>query len=404
VNEQSQEILGTTTDPYLEHGVSSEKTGVHDAIKDFDKGLFPGAFCQILPLPANLPAAFTDQFCQVIHTDGAGTKSNVAYLAMKEGLGLHFLATSLHDAIVMNTDDMACVGICDHINLTNHIDRNANRVNDVVLARLLHGYYDYITKMSQLGITLSHAGGETADVGSYMTTMGLAVTAQAFIERSKVIDCSNIQPGAYIVGLASDGKCSYEDVYNSGIRSNGLTLAIHTLLAPYYRKYTETMDDTIDPEKLFRGVYKLEDKLEGTPLTIAEAILSPTRTYLPVVRDILQDNIPVQGIIHCSGGGLTKSKKFGNRITYVKDAVLDLTVPPIFREIQRLGGISDYYMYQIFNMGIGMEFIVATREDAMRIIQHAAKYDIRAHIIGRTERSADGVNHVKIGENIYNNN
>ena len=391
-----------TNDPYAELGVSSKKTGVHKATKGLSKGLYPGAFCQIVPMSRNLPDEVISSYAQVIHSDGVGTKSNVAYLAMKEGVSEDFLYNLAQDAIVMNTDDMACVGITNDIYISNHIARNSNRVNDEALATVIQGYSYFFRKMQELGINLYNAGGETADVGSYTTTMGIDVTASAVIVKEKIIDCGNIAPGEYIVGLASNGKSSYEDKENSGIRSNGLTLAINTLLCPYYRKYQETMDATIEEEKLFCGKYRLEDKLDGTSLTIAEAILSPTRTYLPVINDILQEDISVSGIIHCSGGGLTKSINFGQSITYVKDEVYNLSVPPIFKAIQEIRGIDDYHMYQTFNMGIGMEVIVKSLADAEKVISNANKYDISASIIGHTETSEDGKNSVLIGENVYN--
>lgn len=390
-----------TNDPYAELGVSSKKTGVHKATKGLSKGLYPGTFCQIVTMSRNLPSEVISSYAQVIHSDGVGTKSNVAYLAMKEGVSEDFLYNLAQDAIVMNTDDMACVGITNDIYISNHIARNSNRVNDEALAKIIQGYSNFFHKMQELGINLYNAGGETADVGSYTTTMGIDVTASAVISKEKIIDCSNIAPGEYIVGLASNGKSSYEDKENSGIRSNGLTLAINTLLCPYYRKYQEAMDATIEEEKLFCGKYRLEDKLDGTSLTIAEAILSPTRTYLPVINDILQDDISVSGIIHCSGGGLTKSINFGKSITYVKDKVYDLSVPPIFKAIQEIRGIDDYHMYQTFNMGIGMEVIVKSLADAEKVISIANKYDISASIIGHTKTSRDGKNSVLIGENVY---
>lgn len=383
-------------------GCLQRRPGVHKATKGLSKGLYPGAFCQIVPMSRNLPDEVISSYAQVIHSDGVGTKSNVAYLAMKEGVSEDFLYNLAQDAIVMNTDDMACVGITNDIYISNHIARNSNRVNDEALAKVIQGYSNFFRKMQELGINLYNAGGETADVGSYTTTMGIDVTASAVIVKEKIIDCGNIAPGEYIVGLASNGKSSYEDKENSGIRSNGLTLAINTLLCPYYRKYQETMDATIEEEKLFCGKYRLEDKLDGTSLTIAEAILSPTRTYLPVINDILQEDISVSGIIHCSGGGLTKSINFGQSITYVKDEVYNLSVPPIFKAIQEIRGIDDYHMYQTFNMGIGMEVIVKSLADAEKVISNANKYDISASIIGHTETSEDGKNSVLIGENVYN--
>lgn len=390
-----------TNDPYAELGVSSKKTGVHKATKNLSKGLYPGAFCQIVPMSRNLPDEILSSYAQVIHSDGVGTKSNVAYLAMKEGLSEDFLHNLAQDAIVMNTDDMACVGVINDIFISNHIARNSNRVNDEALAKIIQGYSNFFQKMQELGINLYNAGGETADVGSYTTTMGIDVTATAVISKDKIIDCSNIGPDEYIVGLASYGKSSYEDKENSGIRSNGLTLAINALLSPYYRKYEETMDGTIDKEKLFCGKYRLEDKLDGSSLTVAEAILSPTRTYLPVLRDILQDDIQVSGIIHCSGGGLTKSINFGNSITYVKDKLYDLEVPPIFKSIQEIRNIDDYHMYQTFNMGIGMEIVVKSLSDADKVIAYANQYDIPAFIIGYTKASEDDHNRVKIGSSLY---
>lgn len=390
-----------TNDPYAQLGVSSKKEGVHKATKNLSKGLYPGAFCQIVPMSRNLPEEVINNFAQVIHSDGVGTKSNVAYMAMKEGISKDFLCNLAQDAIVMNTDDMACVGIVNDIYISNHIARNSNRVDDEALSMIIQGYSNFFQKMQELGINLYNAGGETADVGSYTTTMGIDVTASAVIQKDKIIDCSNIGPGEYIVGLASYGKSSYEDKENSGIRSNGLTLAINALLSPYYRKYEESMDGTIDKEKLFCGKYRLEDKLEGSSLTVAEAILSPTRTYLPVLRDILQDDIQVSGIIHCSGGGLTKSANFGNRITYVKDKLCDLEVPPIFKAIQTIRNIDNYHMYQTFNMGIGMEIIVKSLSDAEKVIAYANKYEIPAFIIGHTEVSEDDKNRVKIGSSVY---
>lgn len=389
-------------DPYAELGVSSKKTGVHKATRNLSKGLYPGAFCQIVPMSRNLPDSILDKYAQVIHSDGVGTKSNVAYLAMKEGISEDFLYNLAQDAIVMNTDDMACVGITDDIYISNHIARNSNRVNDEAIAKIIQGYSNFFERMSALGINLYNAGGETADVGSYTTTMGIDVTASAIISKDKIIDCSNIGPDEFIVGIASDGKSTYEDRENSGIRSNGLTLAINTLLSPYYRKYSETMDATIDKSKLFCGKYRLEDKLQGSSLTVAEAILSPTRTYLPVIKDILQAGIQVSGIIHCSGGGLTKSINFGKGITYEKDVFpCRVSVPPIFEEIQKIRDIDDYHMYQTFNMGIGMEVIVKSPSDASKIIDLANCYNINAHIIGRTKASPDGINRVTIGNCIY---
>ena len=393
-------------DPYAQVGASSTKRGVHEATRNLSKGLYPGAFCHIVSVSKSFPKEIQEKYAQVIHSDGVGTKSNVAYIAMKEGLGTGYLRNAPQDALVMNTDDMACVGITNDIYVSNHIARNANRVDDKALAEIIAGYSDFFKKMEEWGINLYNAGGETADVGSYTTTLGLDVTATAVLEKDKIIDCSNIKPGQYIVGLASYGQSIYEDSYNSGIRSNGLTLAINSLLSPYYRKYTETMDQTVDPNKLFAGVYRLEDKLEGSFLTVADAILSPTRTYLPVLQEVLNSDINVSGIIHCSGEGLTKSINFGENIAYVKDNIKAFETPVIFKEIQRIRDIDDRYMYQTFNMGIGMEIIVDTEEDANKVISIAHSFNIPASIIGYTAQSKEG-NQVEIGnvkKLVYTNN
>lgn len=387
-------------DPYSVLGVSSKKEGVHEATKNLSKGLYPGAFCQIVSVPRNLPEDIQENFVQIIHSDGVGTKSNVAYLAMKEGLGTEFLHSLPQDAVVMNTDDMLCVGVTNDIYISNHIARNANRVNDEALSIIIQGYADLFKQLGDMGIRLYNAGGETADVGSYTTTVGIDVTASSIIPKSQVIDCANIKPGEYIVGLASFGKSIYEDKENSGIRSNGLTLAINTLLCPYYRKYEEVMDGTAKKENLFIGKYRLEDKLNGSNLTVAQAILSPTRTFLPVIAKVLDNDIKISGIIHCSGGGLTKSINFGKNIAYIKDKLSEIDVPPIFREIQNIGNISDYYMYQTFNMGVGMEVIVNSIKEANKIIEIARGFNIDAAIIGHTEESSSG-NRVEIGEIVY---
>ncbi len=382
-------------DPYAGLGVSSKKEGVHKAIKNLSKGLYPGAFCQIVSVGSSLPKEIQDNYVQILHSDGVGTKSNVAYIAMREGFGYQILKTLPQDAVVMNTDDMACVGVTNDIYISNHIARNANRVNDEALGEIIGGYSDLFNKMETLGIHLYNAGGETADVGSYTTTMGIDVTASSIIPKSEVIDCNNIKENQYIVGLASYGKAKYEDRENSGIRSNGLTLAINTLLHPDYRKYKEVMDQTVPEDNLFVGKYHLEDKLKGTNLKVVDAILSPTRTYLPVLNKLKEEKVKIYGIIHCSGGGLTKSINFGNNIAYIKDGINKFETPAIFKEIQEIRNISDYNMYQTFNMGIGMEIIVDTEDDANKIIEVSNGFNIDAKIIGHTEKTNQG-NLVKI--------
>lgn len=386
-------------DPYEELGVSSKKEGVHEAIKNLSKGLYSGAFCKINKMPDNLPQEIIDKYVQIIHSDGVGTKSNVAYLAKMEGLGNSFLRTIPQDALVMNIDDMACVGVTNNIYISNHIARNANRISNEDISEIIKGYSDFYDFMKNLGINIYGAGGETADVGSYTTTLGVDVTASSIIERKKVIDCSNIKPNEYIVGFASYGKSNYETKENSGIRSNGLTLAINSLLNPYYRKYKEVMDSTIDEKKLFNGKYYLTDKLKETSLSIAEAILSPTRTYLPIIKKILEEELNISGIIHCSGGGLTKSLNYGNGIKYVKENINYLKTPRIFEEIQEIRGFKDINMYQTFNMGIGMEIIARTIHDAFKIKKIANSFGIDSAIIGVTSKSENEYNEVNIINN-----
>lgn len=390
-------VVTEGTDPYAEVGVSATKKGVHEATKNLPKGLYPGAFCKILPMPSSLPLGVVNKYVQIIHSDGVGTKSNVAYLAKVMGLPnyLDYFRALPQDALVMNTDDMACVGVIgEDIYISNHIARNANRISDTDIAEIIRGYSDFFNLMGQHGINLVDAGGETADVGSYTTTMGLDVTAVATIEKSKVIDCANIKPGQIIVGLASAGQCSYEKKYNSGIRSNGLTLAINALLSPYFRRYTEAMDLTIAKDKVFGGCFDLTDKLPGTSLTVAEALLSPTRTYLPVLKKIIEKGTNISGMIHCSGGGLTKSINFGNNIRYVKNNLIE--IPPMFQVIKNVREIDDRYMFQTFNNGTGMEIIVPNVEDAAKIIMAAKEFNIEAKIIGYTEASLDMANEVVI--------
>lgn len=373
-----------TRDPYAGLGVSSGKEGVHKATKDLSKGIFPGAFCKI----TDVPPMFDQNFAEVVHCDGAGTKSNVAYLMKMEGFKnyLKYFSSLAQDVAVMNIDDMAAVGIFENISLSNHIERNAGRISDKDYAAVIKGYIKFFDRLREYGIDITEKGGETADVGSYITTMGLAATTVGYIEKSRVIDCSNIRPGNIIVGLSSAGQSIYEDSYNSGIRSNGLTLAINAMLSPYYRKYMEAWDSALDLEVVFRGPYLLKDKLEGTNLTVGESLLSPTRTYLPILKKVFESNkIRINGIIHCSGGGMTKCINFGTGIKYVKNSLLE--IPPLFNVIQKTEDIKWRYMFKTFNMGTGMEIIVPEKKDAMAIIEIAKGFNVDAKIIGYTESS-----------------
>ena len=370
--------------PYEELGVSATKKGVHEATKNLPKGLFPGAFCKIV----NMPSMFGSDFVKVMHSDGAGTKTNLAYLMKMERFKdyLKYFSSLAQDVTVMNIDDMAAVGVVSDIFISNHISRNANRISDKDISAVINGYMIFLEALRKLGINITETGGETEDVGSYVTTFGLGATTDGYIERSKVIDCSNIRSGDIIVGLSSVGQSFYESNYNSGIRSNGLTLAINCMLHPYYRKYTAAWDSALDVSKVFRGPYYLHDKLEGTNLTIGEALLSPTRTYLPILKKIFDiPEIDIHGIIHCSGGGMTKSINFGKGIRYVKENLP--CMPPLFKAIQSTEDIEYRYMYQTFNNGIGMEIIVPDCKTAMTIIEISKKMGVNATIIGSVEKS-----------------
>ncbi len=386
------------TNDYEKLNVKTTKESLDEASGSLYKGVLPKAFCQIMPLPNNVEDDLQKKYFQIIHSSGVGTKSNVAYIAMQEGLGTQYLKRIPQDAIVMNTDDMACVGVTDNFYLTNHIARNAGRINDLVIADIIKGYDEYYQKMQSLGINLYNAGKDVMDVGSYTTTLGIDATASAILEKEKIINCAGIRENEFIVGLASYGQSTYEDYENSGMRSNGLTLAINSLLSPYYREYEECLDKTVLESKLFTGPYRLKDKLKGSDMTIVDALLSPTRTYLPILKQVLSSDIKVSGIIHCTNGGLTKSLNYGENISYIKRDLNKLIVPPIFKEIQACRGISDYNMYQTFNMGVGMEIIVPTLEDAQKIIAISQSFNVDAQVIGVTMYNKNG-NAVEINGN-----
>jgi phosphoribosylformylglycinamidine cyclo-ligase len=373
-------------DLYQELGVSSSKEGVHKATKDLEKGLFPGAFCKII----DVPKMFDQSYAKVMHADGAGTKSNLAYLMKMEGYDdyLRYFSSLAQDVMVMNTDDMFAVGPVSEISFSNHISRNAIRISDDDIAAVINGYTKFVSLLKEYGIDIKECGGETADVGSYTTTIGLDATFDGYIKKKEVIDCSNIRPDNIIIGLPSYGQSIYETVYNSGIRSNGLTLGINCMLSPYYRKYIETWDSALDVNKVFRGPYMMDSKLDGTGLTVGEALLSPTRTYTPVLNRLFSDPYTIiNGIIHCSGGGMTKSMNFGQGIVYVKNQLID--VPPLFNAIQATEDIDDVNMYKTFNMGTGMEIIVPEMDIALHVLRIIKSFGIDAQIVGYVSKSKD---------------
>ena len=364
-------------------GVSASKEEVHSAIQHLDKGLYPLAFCKILP---DL-AAGSARYCNLLHADTAGTKTSLAYLYWRETGDLSVWAGVAQDAIVMNLDDMACVGCTDDILLSSTIGRNKTHIPAEVIAAVIRGTSDFIENMRAQGIQLHLAGGETADVGDIVRTIDVGVTAFARMKRSAVV-VNHIQSGDVIVGLASFGQANYESAYNGGMGSNGLTAARHDVLAHAYAgQYPESYDPNLPPEVVYTGQRRLTETVQagGQAVSIGKLILSPTRTYLPVLKEMLAlYRKKIHGLIHVTGGGQTKVLKFVENVHVIKDNLFDL--PPLFRLIQDSSGTDWREMYQVFNMGHRMEIYLPARhaEDVMAI---AENYGIAAKIIGRVERA-----------------
>jgi len=376
-------------DAYLSRGVSSTKDDVHRAIKNTDKGEFGGAFCKLIADPFG-----SSDYCAAMHADGAGTKSSLAYIKYNETGDFSVYADIAQDSIVMNLDDLLCVGATDNFVMSNTIGRNAHRVDGNAIKAVIDGYLDFLTRMRAYGINVVMSGGETADVGDIVSTLIVDSTLFVRIKREDVIDCDNIKDGDAIIGFASFGKSVYEKKYNSGIGSNGLTAARHLLLSKYYaEKYPETYSNTIDISKVYCGKYKLDDILPGSDMSVGDAILSPTRTYAPVVKEVLSAfRNDIHGIIHCTGGGQVKCRNFGNGIHYVKNSLFD--TPPLFKAISENSDIGMKEMYQVFNMGHRLE-MYCPKEKAEDIIKISEKYGIEAKIVGYVEKSG-GTNTVTI--------
>ena len=367
---------------YSKRGVSSSKNEVHSALEGTDRGLFPGAFCKIIPdILTGDP-----QYCLVMHADGAGTKSSLAYCYWKETGDLSVWEGIAQDAIVMNLDDLLCVGVTSDILLSSTIGRNKRLIPAEVIKAVIQGSRRFCERMTQMGIRMELTGGETADVGDLVRTMIVDSTVCARIRRDKVIDNSRIREGDVIVGLASFGQTAYEDSYNGGMGSNGLTSARHDVFdKTVAAAFPESYDSGIPPEYVYSGSRKLTDIENETGLTYGKLVLSPTRTYAPVIKDILDTNRhSVHGMIHCSGGGQTKILHFIDGLHVIKDNLFP--VPPLFREIQRISGTSWKEMYTVFNMGHLMELYVPG-EAAPLMIRKAAAYGLDARIIGRVETS-----------------
>ena len=371
-------------DRYRLRGVSSQKEDVHKAIKNIDKGLFPKAFCKIVP--DHLTSS--EDHCLVMHADGAGTKSSLAYAYWKETGDLSVWKGIAQDALIMNIDDLLCVGAIDNIMLSSTIGRNKNRIPAEVLSAIINGSEELLAELSSFGVTIHSTGGETADVGDLVQTIIVDSTVTARMKRSEVINNANIKPGDVIVGLSSYGKATYEKQYNGGMGSNGLTSARHDVFNKKLKeKYPETFDATVPAELVYSGTKNLTDPSKNTPLDVGKLVLSPTRTYAPIIKKIFEtiDRSSIHGMVHCSGGAQTKILHFIDELHVIKDNLFP--VPPLFELIQKESGTSWKEMYEVFNMGHRMELYVPA-EHAEKIIEISTSFDVDAQIIGRVAASS----------------
>ena len=371
-----------TSDRYAKRGVSATKDEVHAAIKKVDKGLFPSAFCKIIPdyLGGD------DEWCNIMHADGAGTKSSLAYLYWKETGDLSVWKGIAQDALIMNIDDLLCVGACDRILLSSTIGRNKRLIPGEVIGAIIEGTESLVKELQSHGIHIYTTGGETADVGDLVRTIIVDSTVTCRMKRSEVIDNSNIKAGDVIVGLSSSGKASYESDYNGGMGSNGLTSARHDVFGKYLAaKYPESYDDGMDSSLVYSGKMNLTDSITELGMDAGKLVLSPTRTYAPIIKAILdQHRSHVHGMVHCSGGGQTKVLHFVNQLHIIKDNLFEL--PVLFKMIQEQSGTSWSEMYQVFNMGHRMEIYVP-EIIAEEIISISKSFDVDAKIVGRVEPS-----------------
>jgi phosphoribosylformylglycinamidine cyclo-ligase len=370
------------SDRYMQRGVSASKEDVHNAIKKIDKGIFPNAFCKIIPdILGNDP-----DYCNIMHADGAGTKSSLAYLYWKETGDLSVWKGIAQDAIVMNTDDLLCVGATDKILLSSTIGRNKNLVPGEVISAIINGTEEVLEMLRSFGVDIYSTGGETADVGDLVRTIIVDSTVTCRMKRSEVITNENIRPGQVIVGFASYGQASYETEYNGGMGSNGLTSARHDVFAHFLaEKYPESFDPAVPSELVYSGSRKLTDTYENVPLNVGKLVLSPTRTYAPVVKAMLKNlRSQIGGIIHCSGGAQTKILHFVDNLHIIKDNLF--AVPPLFKLIQEESKTDWKEMYKVFNMGHRLEVYIDEKY-AQELIEIGRSFNIEAQIVGRVEAS-----------------
>ncbi len=381
---------------YNQRGVSASKEDVHAAIKDLDKGLYPNAFCKIIPdILGKDPL-----YCNIMHADGAGTKSALAYLYWKETGDLSVWKGIAQDAVVMNTDDLLCVGVTDDILLSSTIGRNKNKIPGEVIAAIIKGTSDLVEQFNEMGINMVFTGGETADVGDLVRTIIVDSTVTSRLPRSEVITNDKIQDGDVIIGLSSTGQTKYESSYNGGMGSNGLTSARHDVFAHYLAdKYPESFDPEVPEELVYSGGLKLTDAIEELKLNAGQLVLSPTRTYAPVIREVLKNiRQEIHGLIHCSGGAQTKVLNFIKNIHVVKDNLFP--IPPLFRIIQEQSGTDWHEMYKVFNMGHRFEIYLPDKYASV-IIDICRSFDLDAKIIGYCENDTQSKLTIRTNEGDY---
>lgn len=368
---------------YNLRGVSASKEEVHDAIRNIDKGLYPKAFCKIIPDILGGDSAY----CNIMHADGAGTKSSLAYIYWRETGDLSVWKGIAQDALIMNIDDLLCVGATDNILVSSTIGRNKTLIPGEVISAIINGTEELLAELRSMGIGVYATGGETADVGDLVRTIIVDSTVTCRMRRSDVIDNANIRPGDVIVGLASYGQAAYEQVYNGGMGSNGLTSARHDVFAKYLaEKYPESFDASVPEELVYSGKLKLTDTVADAPVDAGKLVLSPTRTYAPVVKEILDAmRADIHGMIHCTGGAQTKILHFVDKVRVVKDHLFP--VPPLFRTIREQSGTSWAEMYKVFNMGHRME-VYLDEKNVGEIIRISQSLGVDARMVGHVEPSA----------------
>jgi phosphoribosylformylglycinamidine cyclo-ligase len=386
------------TDRYMQRGVSASKEDVHKAISKIDKGLFPKAFCKIIP---DVLGADAD-WCNIMHADGAGTKSSLAYLYWKETGDISVWRGIAQDAVVMNTDDLICVGAIDNMLISSTIGRNKNLIPGEIIAEIINGTEEVLQMLRDNGIGIHSTGGETADVGDLVRTIIVDSTVVARMKRANVISNHNIRHGDVIVGLASFGQAKYETSYNGGMGSNGLTSARHDVLAKNYAfKYPETFDPAVPESLIYSGKCNMLDEVADSPLNVGQLVLSPTRTYAPVIKAFIQNfGKQIHGMVHCSGGAQTKVLHFVDKVHIIKDNLFEL--PPLFKLIHDQSGTDYQEMYKVFNMGHRME-VYLPESEAKAAIQISESFGIEAKIIGRVQANKTNKLTIKskFGEFVY---